>query len=49
MFICPEQGFLEMQGNECSFNNKNDKARVHIMEQGKMREKKSKRAKSRKK
>lgn len=49
LFICPEQGFLEMQGNECSFNNKNDKARVHIMEQGKMREKKSKRAKSKKK
>lgn len=41
LFCCPEEGFLEIQANECTFNKKNDRAKAHLMEQGKMREKRS--------
>lgn len=48
LFCCPDQGFLEKQGQEYSFNKKNEKAKTHLIEQGKMREKRAQQA-SRKK
>ena len=45
LFCCPDQGFLEIQGNECTFNKKNENAKTHLIEQGKMREKKSQQSK----
>ena len=41
LFCCPDQGFLEKQGDEYSFNKKNEKAKQHLIDQGKMREKRS--------
>ena len=38
LFCCSDQGFLERQGNEYTFNKKHEKAQNHLVEQGKMRE-----------
>ena len=46
LFCCPDQGFLEKQGDEYSFNKRNEKAKQHLIEQGKMREKRSKQARN---
>lgn len=48
LFCCPEQGFLEVQGTEYSFNKKNTTAKIHLIEQGKIREKQAKNAGRRK-
>lgn len=45
LFCCPDQGFLDRQGQEYSFNKKNEKAKIHLVEQGKLREKRAKQAK----
>jgi hypothetical protein len=45
LFCCPEQGFLDIQGEECSFNKRNEKAAKHLIAQGQRREKRSKQAK----
>jgi hypothetical protein len=45
LFCCPDQGFLDVQGQEYSFNKKNEKAKKHLIEQGKMREKRANQAK----
>lgn len=49
LFCCPDRGFLDCQGREYSFNKKNDRAKIHLIEQGKLRENRSKNAKKRKK
>lgn len=48
LFCCPDRGFLDCQGREYSFNKKNDRANVHLIEQGKLREDRAKNAKKRK-
>ena len=48
LFCCPDQGFLEKQGHEYSFNKKNEKAKTHLIEQGEMREKRAQQAKRKK-
>lgn len=45
LFCCPEQGFLDIQGEECSFNKRNEKAAKHLLAQGQLREKRAKQAK----
>ena len=45
LFCCPDQGFLDRQGQEYGFNKKNEKAKKHLVEQGKLREKRAKQAK----
>lgn len=45
LFCCPEQGFLDKQGNQYSINKKNERAKTHLIEQGKMREKRSQQSK----
>lgn len=45
LFCCPEQGFLDMQGEEYAFNKKNKRAAKHLVAQGQRREKRSKQAK----
>ena len=45
LFCCPDQGFLDRQGQEYNFNKKNERAKIHILEQGKLREKRAKQAK----
>lgn len=49
LFCCPDRGFLEKQGDEYSLNKKNEKAKKHLIEQGNLREKRSKQAKHLKK
>jgi len=45
-FCCPEEGFLERQGEEYILNKKHAKAQKHLLEQGKIREKRAKDAKN---
>ena len=44
LFCCPEQGFLEKQGNEYVLNKKHEKVQKHLMKQGEIRETWAKRA-----
>lgn len=44
-FCCPEEGFLDKQGDEYVLNKKHAKAQEHLLEQGKTREKRAKDAK----
>nr|VFK80929.1 MAG: hypothetical protein BECKSD772D_GA0070982_11802 [Candidatus Kentron sp. SD] len=46
LFCCPDQGFLEIQGEEVTFNKKNEKAKQHLFDQGKKRETWAQKAKS---
>ena len=43
-FCCPNQGFLDIQGEECTFNKRNEKATKHLIVQGQRRENRSKQA-----
>lgn len=45
-FCCPDEGFLDRQGDQYILNKKHGKAQKHLLEQGKTREKRAKDAKS---
>ena len=44
LFCCPEQGFLEKQGNEYALNKKHERVQKHLIKQGVIRETWAKRA-----
>ncbi len=45
LFCCPDRGFLERQGDDYAFNDKNKKVEKHLIDQGKLKNKRSKQAK----